>query len=95
MPDDPHEIFRAAVRQLCRLPDTASVLDITRAFVEIRREMHCLLDSVEDDDVVPYIPAGRLVEEICRTELVAYLEGDDSALWRLRNKVKQAAKLLP
>ncbi|MVM29016.1 hypothetical protein GO755_03145 [Spirosoma sp. HMF4905] len=95
--DTPHLNFHFAVRQLCGLPDAADAIDITTAFVNVRREMHYLLDSVEEDDVIPYQPAGRLIEQICQTELVAYLRGDRSALSlsRLRDKVQEAERLLP
>ncbi|WP_460973517.1 hypothetical protein [Spirosoma migulaei] len=87
--------FNLAVRHFCALPDTASALAITRAFMDVRVEMHALLDSVEDEAVIPHQPAGRLIEQLYKTELVAYLQGDISALFRLRGKVREAARLLP
>lgn len=93
--DAPNPRFNLAVRHLCGLPDTASALDITRAFMDVRAEMHRLLDSVEDEAVIPYQPAGMLIEQLCKTELVAYLQGDTSVLVLLRDKVQEAARLLP
>ena len=93
MTDAPHINFRLAVRHLYIMPSMARALDITRAFLEVRDQMHGLLDSV--DDVVSYQPAGRLIEERCKIELVAYLQGDHSALLRLQEQVKEAVRLLP
>jgi hypothetical protein len=93
---DPYYCIHDALQSLYTLSATASALAITRAFMDVRREMHALLDSVDDDeDITPYQPAGRIIEQLYHTELVAYLQGDDSARLRLLNKVKQAEKLLP
>lgn len=93
---NPYYSIHDALKDFYALPATASAVAITRALVDIRREMHALLDSVDDDeDITPYQPAGRLIEQIYHTELVAFLQGDDSARLRIRNLMKQAEKLLP
>ncbi|SOD78670.1 hypothetical protein [Spirosoma fluviale] len=95
MVDDPYVQFRYAVDYFCQLPNNSSALSLTRAFQEVRSEMHNLLDSVDDDAVIPLQPAGRLIEYVCQSELASYLLGDESALPRLRRKVRQAEQLLP
>ena len=92
--DSPHIRFSLAVRHLCGLSDTASALHITRAFMNVRTEMRCLLDSA-NDDVIHYQPADSLIEQLYKVELVAYLQGDNSALLQLQAKVQEAARLLP
>jgi len=92
---DPYVSFRDTVDYFCRLPSNSSALKLTRAFQEVRSEMHWLLDSVEDDAVIPLQPAGRLIEYVCQSELAAYLLGDESALARLQRTVRQAEQLLP
>lgn len=95
MVDDPYLPFRYAVDYFCQLPGNSSTLSLTRAFQEVRSEMHCLLDSAEDEAVIPLQPAGRLIEYDCQSELASYLLGDESALARLRRQVRQAEQLLP
>ena len=95
MNDDPYGSFRYAVNCFCQLPGNSSALRLTRAFQEVRSQMHGLLDSVDDDAVVPLQPAGRLIEYDCQSELASYLLGDESALARLRRTMRQAEHLLP
>ncbi|GAB2552054.1 hypothetical protein [Spirosoma aerophilum] len=95
MVDDPYDSFRYAVKYFCQLPGNSSAFSLTRAFQRVRSEMHCLLDSVDDEAVIPLQPAGRLIEYACQSELASYLLGDESALVRLRKTVLRAEQLLP
>ncbi|GAB3037771.1 hypothetical protein [Spirosoma pulveris] len=95
MVNDPYLPFRYAVDFFCQLPGSSSALTLTRAFQEVQSEMHSLLDSVEDEAVIPLQPAGRLIEYDCQSELASYLLGDESALARLRRTVRRAEQLLP